>query len=327
MSKAAVNVARFRCILFRESIKATSSVRHYGQSTEKPDVKAPGPMKNFILNKYLSYIDRISLQVETKYPRVYRLYRLFKDGIVDFLSDAKLYYKVAPSIWNGAPLGGYTHKELEVYKCFPHDFKRTAIFIALCEIPVIDIIVPITAYMFPRQLLCRHFWTEQQRTEFASQDLRRCLPHHPQILSFLRFHSAFIYDPGLQQAFLQNVISPIMKGQQPDVQAILDVKDVFVNSPFGLDQLWQGWRQRLHMWHLARGLDMTVGKPGLVRDSKLIFYMDRALLREGLDSLTLSQLRQCCFRRGFNAQGVSEEDLRDYMQKWLQISAQLNCRL
>jgi hypothetical protein len=119
--------------------------------------------------------------------------------------------------------------------------------------------------MFPRQLLCRHFWTEQQRVEFASQDLKRCLPHYPQILSFLRFHSAFIYDPGLQRVFLQSVLSPVSsfmhhpiqlhcafltqinRGKQPEVKAILEVKQAFIASPYGLEHLWKGWRQRLHM--------------------------------------------------------------------------------
>ena len=54
--------------------------RFYCKSTEKPDIKAPGRVKNYIFNKYMSYLERQTVKFQKKYPKVYKLYRLFKDG-------------------------------------------------------------------------------------------------------------------------------------------------------------------------------------------------------------------------------------------------------
>ena len=56
--------------------------------------------------------------------------------------------------------------------------------------------------MFPRQLLCRHFWTPQQRLDFALHDLRaHRLPHYPKVLSYLEAHATSIRDTGRRKIF------------------------------------------------------------------------------------------------------------------------------
>ncbi len=56
-------------------------------------------------------------------------------------------------------------------------------------------------YFFPRHLLCRHFWTEEQRVEFAQYYLKHRLPHMPKILHYLEKHSRDIKDPGHKRIF------------------------------------------------------------------------------------------------------------------------------
>lgn len=57
-------------------------------------------------------------------------------------------------------------------------------------------------YMFPRHLLCRHFWTVQQRLEFALHDLRtNQLPHYHKILTYLEAHASSIRDVGRRKIF------------------------------------------------------------------------------------------------------------------------------
>jgi len=56
--------------------------------------------------------------------------------------------------------------------------------------------------MYPRHLLCRHFWTNEQRLEFALHDLHRHrLPHCGKILAYMRAHTDSIRDLGRRRVF------------------------------------------------------------------------------------------------------------------------------
>ena len=57
--------------------------------------------------------------------------------------------------------------------------------------------------MYPRQLLCRHFWTHDQCQEFALNDLHQHrFPHYGKILGYLHAHSHSIRDPGRRKVFV-----------------------------------------------------------------------------------------------------------------------------
>lgn len=57
------------------------------------------------------------------------------------------------------------------------------------------------SYLFPRQLLCHHFWTPQQRLEFAHDDLMHRFVHYSKILSYLEAHSLSIRDVSKRKIF------------------------------------------------------------------------------------------------------------------------------
>ena len=69
--------------------------------------------------------------------------------------------------------------------------------------------------MFPRYLLCRHFWTESQKIEFAQSDLvKHRIPHTEKVLQYMYQHSSKIRDSGLQKHFtdvLSQVCNKIYK--------------------------------------------------------------------------------------------------------------------
>lgn len=49
-------------------------------SSPQPDIEPPGKLKAFIVKKYVNYLETFDATFGQKYPKVYKIYRLFKDG-------------------------------------------------------------------------------------------------------------------------------------------------------------------------------------------------------------------------------------------------------
>ena len=59
--------------------------------------------------------------------------------------------------------------------------------------------------MFPRQLLCRHFWTPEQQLEYAELSHAKRCHHAAHIISYLQRQGHKIRDPALRQKFCNSV--------------------------------------------------------------------------------------------------------------------------
>ena len=61
------------------------------------------------------------------------------------------------------------------------------------------------SHMFPRQLLCRHFWTEEQQVDYAEYWHSKRWHHAVHIISYLQRHGPKIHDPSLRNLFCDTV--------------------------------------------------------------------------------------------------------------------------
>jgi len=58
-----------------------------GNNSEKGEhLKPPGGLKTYIVKKYVSYIERCQVKAKEDYPKFYKIYRLFKDGMLIYTS-------------------------------------------------------------------------------------------------------------------------------------------------------------------------------------------------------------------------------------------------
>lgn len=55
-------------------------------SSPQPEIEPPGKIKAFIVKKYVNYLEKFDVTFGQKYPKVYKIYRLFKDGIAVFFN-------------------------------------------------------------------------------------------------------------------------------------------------------------------------------------------------------------------------------------------------
>ena len=45
-------------------------------------IKPPGGLITYIVKKYVNYIEQIQVKAKEDYPKFYKIYRLFKDGML-----------------------------------------------------------------------------------------------------------------------------------------------------------------------------------------------------------------------------------------------------
>ncbi|KAI0219858.1 hypothetical protein LSAT2_028626 [Lamellibrachia satsuma] len=339
----------------------SGNTRFYSQK-HHVEVKPPGKVKVFIVQKYIKYLGKVEHSFEKKYPKAFKVYKLFKDGIRDFFKDTKVYLKVTTDLWGGRNLDSFSRVELDNYRQFPSELLRVGPTILLLNLPITDMLTPPLvlclshpvaclppfflqipadmvrvgpvvlisslpfanyvvypiAYLFPRQLLCRHFWTPEQRIDFALFYLKRRLYYYPSILHYMERHTSTIKDLGKRKVF-EDILLKLERGAAPSVDELLDSKDLFVGQPFGLDYLTKV--HKIHKWHLAKTLNLSTRRHSfLLQDVELLQCTDLAMLREGIDTLNLADLQQLCFTRGLNAKDVDQNELTQYLKEWTDIS-------
>uniref|UniRef100_A0A8D2CYV5 LETM1 domain containing 1 n=1 Tax=Sciurus vulgaris TaxID=55149 RepID=A0A8D2CYV5_SCIVU len=178
-------------------------------------------------------------------------------------------------------------------------------------------------YLFPRQLLIKHFWTPKQQIDFLDiyHGLRK--QSHSEILSNLEMVIPLISDAGLRW-HLTTLCNKIHKGTHPAVHDILALRECFCNHPLGMNQL-----QTLQMKALSRAMLLTPHLPPpflrhrLKTHTTVIHQLDRALAKLGIGQLTAQEVKSACYLRGLNSTHIAEDRCRTWLGEWLQISCSL----
>lgn len=85
--------------------------------------------------------------------------------------------------------------------------------------------------MYPRKLLTHHFWTIQQRSEYAVINLRDRLLYNRNVFRFLQSKLSQIKnDPNYEQ--WREALGKIGSGVHPTADEIIAVKGLFAEPPY-----------------------------------------------------------------------------------------------
>uniref|UniRef100_A0A8C0X4D9 Letm1 RBD domain-containing protein n=1 Tax=Castor canadensis TaxID=51338 RepID=A0A8C0X4D9_CASCN len=178
-------------------------------------------------------------------------------------------------------------------------------------------------YLFPRQLLIKHFWTPKQQIDFLDIYDAARKQSHPEIISYLERAIPLTSDTGLRW-HLTDLCTKIQNGVHPAVHEILALRECFGNPPLGMNQL-----QALQMKALSRAMLLTPYlPPPLLRHrlkvhTTVIHQLDRALAKLGIGQLTDQEVKSACYLRGLNSAHIAEDRCRTWLGEWLQISCSL----
>lgn len=95
----------------------------------------------------------------------------------------------------------------------------------------------LSSYMFPRQVLCTHFWTIEQRQKFSAQNLGQRLRHNLQVFRFMQSKAEQLKSDDSLAEPLRTMLGKLGSGLHPTTEEILALNDIFTKAPLGLDSL------------------------------------------------------------------------------------------
>ncbi|XP_054447075.1 LETM1 domain-containing protein 1 isoform X4 [Pteronotus mesoamericanus] len=178
-------------------------------------------------------------------------------------------------------------------------------------------------YLFPRQLLIKHFWTPKQQIDFLDVYHAIRKQSHPEILCYLEKNIPLISDAGLRW-HMTELCTKIQRGTHPAIHDILVLRECFSKHPLSMSQL-----HTLQMKALSRAMLLTPHLPSLLLRRRLkthttvIHQLDKALVKLGISQLTAQEVKSACYLRGLNSTLIAEERCRTWLAEWLQISCNL----
>ncbi|VDI76137.1 Hypothetical predicted protein [Mytilus galloprovincialis] len=105
----------------------------------------------------------------------------------------------------------------------------------------------------------------------------------------------------------------------PTVEEILEVKPVFETYNFKAEKLSFAYSR-----HLAKTFGFSLRRSKLVQEGLLVLHTDRAIVREGFNSMTEEDINMSCLSRGLNPYGIKRDEKENYLESWTQISKEVD---
>ncbi|KAL4623701.1 LETM1 domain-containing protein 1 [Arapaima gigas] len=303
--------------LVRKNVSLTLC-KHYSSSKARPGLaRRVLSSLQWTNKKYEQFLQR-------RFPRFYILYHTFMTGFQLLWKDAKEVRVIKTKmIIHNVKFHRLSYHEMEKLRQFRRDMIKAIPLVLISIPPFANYLVFVLMYLFPRQLLIRHFWTPQQQVEFQGiYHARRAKNYFP-ILKRLSRAVPDVRDRQLQSQLL-DLCNKVQNGAHPLVLEIQAVRRLFSGPPLGLRRLRVD-----HMRLLCSLFFLTPRLPAALVSHRLnshaleLLQLDRSLDRLGVHHLSELELRQACYLRGVNSAHLSTNQCRQWLQQWLQLSLQL----
>jgi hypothetical protein len=91
--------------------------------------------------------------------------------------------------------------------------------------------------MFPRQLLSSHFWSLQQKSDFAVDALKRRLYNQRPVLRSMQSRLEDIESPEMFHKW-RHILGLLGSGVHPSTEKLSEVKSIFMGEPYHLKSLY-----------------------------------------------------------------------------------------
>ncbi|XP_059471892.1 LETM1 domain-containing protein 1 [Neocloeon triangulifer] len=308
-----------RRIVFRAPALAQRCCHGEAQPPNKDAIERK--MRRYTISRYVYYVRRFEHTLEKNFPSAMHVYRVFVVGIKDFYEDLKEFLSIARWI-SKRGTDGLSRRELELHFQMPKDMIRVAPVLLISALPFANYVIFPLAYIFPRHLLSRHFWSLQQRVDFAAIALRKRLYNQRPVLRCLQTRLDDLDEGDLRNRWA-HIVGLLGSGSHPNLQQIENVRDLFAEiQPFGLAGLWANHKNALVRLH---GMHMGWRRRKRLRDrAKILREMDFMMAQEGVTVMSNDELRNACFLRGLNPVNVKTEDLVLWLHKWTLVSGNVD---
>ncbi|KAJ8258166.1 hypothetical protein GJAV_G00193880 [Gymnothorax javanicus] len=262
--------------------------------------------------------------LKRRFPRFYVLHHTFITGFRLLFRDAMDVRRIKLKMHNSnMKVHELPYRDMEHLRAFRRDLIKAIPLVLISIPPFANYLVFVLMYLFPRQILIRHFWTPDQQVQFqAVYHAQRCR-HHAGVLQGL-VRAVPRVQNRQQQSQLLDLCNKVQNGGHPSTTEILTVRALFSGPPLGMKRL-----DADHMRLLSSQFFLTSRLPALLIRHRLnghaveLLRLDRALSKLGVHQLSDAELRQACYLRGLNPPSLSPKQCRDWLTLWLQLSSRL----
>lgn len=262
--------------------------------------------------------------LERKFPNFYILYSTFMKGLRMLLIEGKEVTKIRRKMRSqGIQYHQLPYREMEKLRQFRKDIIKASPVMIISIPPFANYLVFVLMYLFPRQLLIRHFWTPKQQEEFLDIYHNKRIDVYEDVLDSLLKSVSSVTEQTLQDQ-IHLLVTQVQQGIHPKVTNIQDVGAAFSGPPFCMSSL-----DIQQMRALSRILFLTPHLPAFFLQRRLrshifeIHHLDQALLQFGVKELSDEEVKRACYIRGLNSTHLSIEDCRSWLHCWLQLSEKL----
>ncbi|KAM7356945.1 LETM1 domain-containing protein 1 [Cochliomyia hominivorax] len=276
-------------------------------------------VRGYMFTRFFDYVKNYDKVLEKNFPSAVKVYRVFFDGVKEFFSDMKKFYKIT-RIVNSSSKGvkHLNRQELELYMQMPRDMVKVAPALLFSSLPMVGYAIFPLVVMYPRSFLTSHFWNQQQKAEFKQFYFHERLTYNKPVFRCLQAKLKSTKKHPKHEQFRQ-VLGQLGSGTHPSVEQILDIRDIFVESPYSLIALPGKHIKLLNKMHGIPG--GWFKRHSLYEHAYLVHYMDLAIGREGgVHNMPLESLRNACYIRGLNPVDLSTEEMVEWLREWIQVS-------
>ncbi|XP_056418615.1 LETM1 domain-containing protein 1 isoform X3 [Hyla sarda] len=262
--------------------------------------------------------------LERKFPNFFILYSTFMRGLRMLLIEGKEVHRIRRKMRSqGIQFHQLPYREMEKLRQFRRDIIKAAPVMIISIPPFANYLVFVLMYLFPRQLLIRHFWTPKQQEEFLEIYHNKRKELYEDVLDSILKSVCYVTEQTLQDQ-IRHLVNQVQQGIHPKVENIQEFKAAFSGPPLSMTSL-----DIQQMKALSRIMFLTPHLPAFFLQRRLrshifeIHHLDGALLQYGVKELTDEEVKRACYMRGLNSTHLSIEDCRKWLDCWLLLSEKL----
>ncbi|KRT82138.1 hypothetical protein AMK59_3259 [Oryctes borbonicus] len=289
----------------KEPLKPSSKIEETVQELKKKKEELPAEAPKPVVKKSLKQ------RVVDELVHYYHGFRLL---FIDMKISSVLLWRVL----NGKTL---SRREYRLLTRTVGDMFRLVPFSVFIIVPFMEFLLPVFIKLFPG-MLPSTFQTATEKEDKLKQNLKVKLEMAKFLQQTLEEMSAQHKDRNSQLAkeftlWFQKIRT---SGEEVSNEEILKFSKLF-HDEITLDSL-----SRSQLVALCRVLEVqTLGTNNMLKFQlrmklRSLAADDKMIQKEGVNSLTLSEVQQACRARGMRAFGVSEARLRSQLSQWLDLS-------
>ncbi|XP_068688274.1 LETM1 domain-containing protein 1-like isoform X1 [Montipora foliosa] len=262
-----------------------------------------------------------STRGDSRIQKLGKVVAAFVGGSKQLGKDVKLMFEIQKKLKNNSYNWDIlkTEEIIHLHQTRKDLLKSLPVVVAFF-IPFLGYVVPFVAFLYPKQLLSRHYWQPHQKEKFVIQDITRRRRHYlPLVREVGRL--ALGYKAHSQSEDLMSTSVKVVEKQHPSNQELLNAVEFFKGELLSFDYLPRYHLKKLsHVWLISPWLPNRFLRSRLKRILKSVKKEDAALKRVGFRHLHEEQLKAVCHSRGLDTTDVDPEALVQWLADWVELS-------